>query len=286
MLRAGHFLHPVRTARSAYGRLRRAAYRRIAAWQLRKCRRETRDRCWCGGELRPCKWHRGYGVCADCGCHVNLRPLAQEELARLYSFGLYWHVRQKMKGHPSIEQRAEHDRLDGRVDYWLGLVERYCPPAGQIVEVGCGHGVLLGELARRGYRCTGLEVDEKVAAWACERTNVDIRWGLFPGVQLPECDLFMAFDVIEHVSRPDEFMRAAAALLRPGGAAIIQTPIERYGYEPPFGERFTAAFDEVEHLFLFTDLAMRELAARSGLEIVSCDDRLWLHHEICVFRKP
>jgi hypothetical protein len=81
-------------------------------------------------------------------------------------------------------------------------------------------------------------------------------------------------------------MQEVARLLNPSGIAIIQTPIERYGYNPPFGEAFTSAFKEFEHLFLFTKKAMEMLAERSGLEIIPADERLWLHHEICIFRKP
>jgi len=80
-------------------------------------------------------------------------------------------------------------------------------------------------------------------------------------------------------------MKDAAQLLNSGGIAIIQTPIDRYDYESPFGERFNAAFDDVEHIIIFVNRGMQELARRSGLQIVNMTDRLWLHHEVCVFRK-
>ncbi len=79
-------------------------------------------------------------------------------------------------------------------------------------------------------------------------------------------------------------MKDAAQLLSYGGIAIIQTPID-YDYEPPFGERFNAAFDDVEHIHVFVDRGIQELARRSRLQIVNMTERLWLHHEVCVFRK-
>ena len=51
------------------------------------------------------------------------------------------------------------------------------------------------------------------------------------------------------------------------------------------GSRFDL-FDDVEHLFLFTDAALQVLAAAVGLEIVSLQENLWLGGEVCVFRKP
>jgi len=51
-------------------------------------------------------------------------------------------------------------------------------------------------------------------------------------------------------------------------------------------ERFESTFKGFEHLFLFTNKAMEMLAEYSSLEVISLDERLWLHHKICIFRKP
>ncbi len=283
MIRPRHFLHPVRSAKSLYRRVSLAVYRRLIERQFRNIRRGKLDRCWCGSELLPFQWHHSYGVCANCGTYVNRRPPVH--LERLYSSRLYWHLMQKYYGYLPIESRAELYKKDGRLDYWLSLIRRYGPQRGTVIEVGCAPGVLLAELQTLGYDCIGVEPDEKTRDWIQQHMNVEVRAGLFPDVDLPSCDLFLAFDVIEHSPSPDRFMQAVARLLNPGGIAIIQTPIERYGYEPPFGKAFESAFKEFEHLFLFTDRAMKILAERSGLEIVVSDERLWLHHEVCIFRK-
>src|SRR5262249_139409 len=114
----------------------------------------------------------------------------------------------------------------------------------------------------------------------------EVRAGLFPMEGLPEVDLFLAFDVLEHARDPVAFMRGAASLLPPGGRAIIQTPIDRDGGDPPFGKEARAVFDDGEHCYVYTDDAMRRLAAATGLEIADLSERLWVQHEIAVFRKP
>jgi 2-polyprenyl-3-methyl-5-hydroxy-6-metoxy-1,4-benzoquinol methylase len=286
MIRARHILHPLRSAHSIYMRIEDGVRRLLVERQFRSIGRGQQDHCWCGGRLSPFKWHESYGVCRECGCYVNRRPPLPQELKRLYSFDLYWHTRQRLKGYPTIENRQANDWSDGRVKYWAGLVQRYGPPAGRVVEVGCAHGVLLLELKRSGYDCFGVEPDELTAAWARRTLDLDVRSGFFPDIELPTCDLFLAFDVLEHSPSPDRFLRGVADLLNPGGVAILQTPIDRYDYEPPFGERFGPAFDDLEHLYLFTDKAMQILAERSKLQIVSLTERLWLHHEVCVYRKP
>jgi SAM-dependent methyltransferase len=215
---------------------------------------------------------------------VNRFPPLQEELKKVYSFDLYWHTRQRSKGFPPIETRAALYRSDGRLDYWLQLIERYGPASGRVIEVGCAPGVLLAELKKRGYECLGIEIDGKVAEWISRNMNVNVREGLFPGVEMSNCDLFLAFDILEHSPCPEEFMREASHLLNPGGISIIQTAIDRYEYNPPFGERFDM-FDDIEHTFLFTNKAMQELATRAGLLVLSLEERLRLAGEISIFRK-
>ena len=233
----------------------------------------------------PFEWHANYGTCADCGCYVDLYPPLPEALEQVYSLDRYWRVRQRMKGYLPIEARGEQYKFEGRVDYWLSLVERYGPRGGCAIEVGCTPGVLLNELRKLGYECIGVEVDEKVAEWIRCNAGVEVRSGLFPDVKLPPCDLFMAFDVAEHSPDPLAFWNGFARLLRPGGVAILQTPVERYDYKHPFKTR-PDFFDDVEHLFLLTDKAVRRLTDCACLELVALEDAFQSLGQVCVLRKP
>jgi hypothetical protein len=71
----------------------------------------------------------------------------------------------------------------------------------------------LAELQKRGYECTGIEVDGKVAEWIHRIMNVDIRVGLFPCVDVPNCNLFLALDVLEHSPSPKDFLCEVSRLL-------------------------------------------------------------------------
>lgn len=236
--------------------------------------------------MLPFKRHPSYGVCVSCGCYVNRCPPLSDEIESFYSLNIFWQKQQRLKGLPTIEKRGEHYRADGRLEYWLKLVSQYGPSHGRVIEVGCAPGILLSELENRGYECIGVEAHRDTADWLKQQMKLDVRAGIFPDIELPSCDLFLAFDVLEHSSDPLSFMRKAAQLLIPGGVAIIQTCVDRSNETPPFGKRFKDAFDDIEHLFLFTDKAMRELARLSSLEVVSSSDGLWVMGEIYVFRKP
>lgn len=269
--RVRHALHPVRTLRSILRRAQHAA----VAFRTRSIQREPQTTCWCGGALGPiavsAPYRASYKVCRACGCYVNVRPPKPSELTKLYSFDLYWHGVQTRMGFPSIEQRTQNDLADGRVQYWVDVVRRHAPPSGHAVEIGCAHGVLLAALKQQGYRCTGVEPDPKTAAWTSERTGVPVMVGLFPGPQLDPCDVFLAFDVLEHAPDPRGFLRAARELLRPGGSVIIQTPIEHENFDDPFADR-PDFFDDLQHLYLFSEASFRRLAREAGLQLVHLED--------------
>ncbi len=289
-----YILHPVRSAKRLPGFAVRqmdritCPYRRwLANYRLRRLvsiRRGWRDRCWCGGALVDFRWHSGYGQCVECGCYVERRPPLTEELAKIYSFQTYWYERQQIRGDPTIEQREAHDRLDGRLARKVELVERFGRAGGRVIEVGCAHGDVLVELRARGYDCIGVEYDAKTAAWVRERTGLDVRAGVFPGITLPPCEIFTAFDVIEHIPSPDGFMRQAAQLLGPGGIAVIQTPVDRHESVPPFSELCEYLFDDLEHLFIFTAESIRKLADISGMQIVA-EEKGTIGVDMIVLRK-
>lgn len=291
----GASFSPIRDRMELSIRFRAAAARRklgqrgartLVARRLRALERETRAECWCGGTLQHSMLHRSYGVCEQCGAYVNSRPPVQTALAELYSLDFYWRRKQRADGMPRIEERPARDWADGRIERWLRLVEQHARPiGGSAIEIGCAHAAFLAALSVRGWRCTGVEIDPDVAAYAAAKTGLDIRAGTFPDIDLPQCDLFLAFDVLEHVYAPDRFMAAAARILTEGGTAIIQAPIVRGDEAIPFGDRFRDAFDGVEHLFVFTDPSIELLARRCNLEIVDASEALWPIGEIVVLRK-
>ena len=289
MIRLRHLLHPIASAKSLYHRVSTFVYKRLAERQVRHIRRGHRDRCWCGGELLPFKWHHSYSVCAKCGCYVNQCPPLPEELKKFYSLDHYWGTWMRSKGAPTIEYRTENDLRDGRVGYWLSLIQQYGPSSGRVVEVVCGHAVLLCELRKRGYDCTGVEISEDVSEWSRRRTGLEIVTGAFPQVELPGCDIFLAFDVLEHVHDPVGFMQKAYGLLRSGGIAILQQPTVRVeqgcGLDPPLGLDFERMFDDVEHLWIFTSSSLKMLANFTGFHILDDKSRWRPCHEIVVLKR-
>ncbi len=96
------------------------------------------------------------------------------------------------------------------------------PPA-RGLDYGAGTGELVQLLSDRGYRATGCEP----SANAREEARRKYGFSLFSSldeVQEGSCDLVVAVEVVEHLSKPWVMFEKFADLLAPEGRAYIATP--------------------------------------------------------------
>lgn len=220
--------------------------------------------CWCGGALEA-SVHPLYGRCVSCGTLVLAQRLTAQQLKQFYTVDGYWrgHVVEK-SGHPPIETRADNDFHD-RIPVWHGLVEKHCPQAKSLIEIGCSHGGFLHYCREHGIPdVVGVEVDQATCDFAKRRFNLQhVQSGLFPDVKLPfaKFDVVSGFDVFEHFLEPVRALRAVAAMLKDDGIFIFQTPC--YRGEAASWEQFRPE----EHLFLFDDQNIHRVMAQAELEV-------------------
>jgi len=100
------------------------------------------------------------------------------------------------------------------------------PPAerAEILDVGCGNGLFLPELARFG-RPTGIEVER-----ALVRDDAPLRECIrhepleSPYWEGRAFDLVLALDVVEHIADDAAFVARLAARVRPGGFLLATVP--------------------------------------------------------------
>jgi SAM-dependent methyltransferase len=141
-------------------------------------------------------------------------------------------------------------------------------PSGRLLDIGCGNGDWLRDMARLGWIAEGLEPDEAAVA-AARASGVRVTQGTLAD---PDLDAYAgAFDaitlshVIEHVHDPAEDLRRIFRLLRPGGLVWMATPnLEALGFRY-FG-RDWLGLDPPRHLVLFTRASLEHLVRRAGLE--------------------
>lgn len=100
----------------------------------------------------------------------------------------------------------------------------------RVLDVGCGNGRLLAQIAELGFEAVGVDFSSEATA-ACREQGlkaecVDIETEGIPYDE--EFDLCISTEVIEHVFDPYNFLFQINKVLQPGGLAILTTP--NFGY--------------------------------------------------------
>ncbi|AMY11634.1 putative S-adenosylmethionine-dependent methyltransferase [Luteitalea pratensis] len=108
------------------------------------------------------------------------------------------------------------------------MLRRWLSPGATVMEVGCGEGQLLQAIKADGdpsWRVVGVDISED-ACEALRRTGLEMRCAQFEDLDWPAStvDLVIMNQVIEHLADPRACVARAAALLRPGGRLLIETP--------------------------------------------------------------
>jgi SAM-dependent methyltransferase len=99
------------------------------------------------------------------------------------------------------------------------------PPA-RVLDAGCGWGVTLKALERRGYRVSGLDISRRCLQQLLrpgrQLIEADLTQPLPPGV--PRFHAVLALDVIEHLDDDQGALGRLAELTEPGGVVLVSVP--------------------------------------------------------------
>lgn len=96
-----------------------------------------------------------------------------------------------------------------------------------ILDVGCGGGLVCEPLARLGGNATGADADSQaidVAIAHAAESGLKIKYENKPAEDIKKkFDVVLALEIIEHVSSPAEFVASISKLVKPGGLVIFST---------------------------------------------------------------
>ncbi|MGH2568234.1 MAG: class I SAM-dependent methyltransferase [Bacteroidota bacterium] len=206
----------------------------------------------------------------------------------------YWFSHQsKNLGFPNILERARND-LPERCLHWLRSVLKYKLPPANVLELGCGHGGFVALLRRVGFDAVGLELSPWVVEFARHTFGVPMLLG--PVEEQPiehgSLDVIALMDVLEHLPDPLSTIQRCVSLLQPEGIMMIQTPCYPHGksYERLLEEKnaFLEMLQEEEHLYLFSENAIRQFFRRLEAQYLAFEPALFAQYDmfLVVSREP
>ena len=186
-----------------------------------------------------------------------------------FDYENYYHPKQPVRGWDG-ERSIRWHQLNAvvKADHVVHLLKAAEPgvQTPSVLEVGCGDGEVLTELAHRGFgpELVGIEVSETAASMARSHPEIT-RVATFDGERLPFPDasfpLVLATHVLEHVADPltllKEMRRVATSFV------VIEVPLEsNLAARRP---RAVALSQHVGHIQRFGRSDVRRLIADAGL---------------------
>ncbi len=126
------------------------------------------------------------------------------------------------------EFKPLHDINPLRANY----IDERSPVAGkQLLDVGCGGGILAEAMAVRGAIVTGIDMGEAplaVARLHQLETNVNVNYRRITAEEIAEeqpghYDVVTCMEMLEHVPDPASIIKACAKLCKPGGDLYFST---------------------------------------------------------------
>jgi SAM-dependent methyltransferase len=139
---------------------------------------------------------------------------------------------------------------------------------GRILEIGCGRGLLLQQLAVLGHECHGIERSELAAQRAGQMKGLRVYTQ-----PLEECpfaeqyfDLVIIWHVLEHLEYPQKTLALISRLLRPGGLLYLEVPNLDSLQAGSTGKNWFH-LDLEHHLYHFSTNGLHRLLLSTGFRV-------------------
>jgi SAM-dependent methyltransferase len=130
----------------------------------------------------------------------------------------------------------------------------------KVLEVGCGLGFFLDVCEEQGIAAEGCDIVERAVEYA-NRERARARAGTLDDYYRDESfDAVFAFNLIEHLPHPKDFLAQAHRVLKRGGILVLETPIQEslfhrmalLGYRLSKGRLNLFGMDPGGHIYKFS----------------------------------
>lgn len=148
---------------------------------------------------------------------------------------------------------------------------------GRALEIGSGAGWMLRALRRAGWRVVGNERAIHGSVSTLPREGIPVFVGGLEAIRpVPQFDLIILFQVLEHLKDPISVLRHCARLLVPGGTLVVAVP-NLDSWQARLCGPFWFHLDVPRHLFHFTPASLARALDQAGLQVTSIGYRSFEH---------
>lgn len=138
---------------------------------------------------------------------------------------------------------------------------------GQLLDVGCGAGLLLARMRSLGWDVAGVEPDERGAAAVRSRIPGASVYAQIENAPEARFDAVTLSHVVEHLADPEATLAGCMRALKPGGQLVVSTPNSASSACAEFGTSWLH-WDPPRHLQIFDADNLAALLGRVGFDEV------------------
>jgi SAM-dependent methyltransferase len=152
----------------------------------------------------------------------------------------------------------------------------------RLLEIGCMHGDFVYQARGAGFEARGADLSETAVLEANRRMPGAVQLAtLDSSFAAGSLDVVAAFNVIEHMDRPDQFLDEVVRVLRPGGVLVAETPAQESVYHhvlflrgrvKPEGE-YDVGVHPGTHIFKFGRRSWTTILRDRGFEVLEIEPR-------------
>jgi 2-polyprenyl-3-methyl-5-hydroxy-6-metoxy-1,4-benzoquinol methylase len=149
----------------------------------------------------------------------------------------------------------------------------------QVLEIGCGEGLLAAELQKNGNRVTGVDAMPGVQAGSAleQYFSADLDQGMRPVVDAlkgKRFDRVLLLDILEHLKSPETLLRDCHEVVNPDGIVIVSLPnvanitvrLKLLLGQFKYADR---GILDSRHMRFFTRTTARRLLESNGFEVLT-----------------
>jgi len=156
----------------------------------------------------------------------------------------------------------------------------------EVLDIGCGHGLIHPYLRDAGCRLTGIDVAENAIEMARQR-NPHVHYDVYDGSRLPypdeTFDVLFTIGVMHHVAvdQRDTFVSEARRVLRPGGTFVVF----EHNKLNPLVQWIVARIPFDRNAVLLTGWRAQNLVRKAGFREIDCRYILFFPFEAALLRR-